>query len=514
MRIETIRLRMTTGSGNEMVCDHPAVRAALVGKSRREEKQEFCFDSLDLGLWRQGVQLVVERQGVRWLGQLIGLVGRSEVRQEWDCGTGEQPDWSELKRLLAACSIEEIKSKALRPCLLVHRKEEWWRLEYPDGSRLWLCEARGQLEWLGEEGVTEPFHELVVQHVAGSRLRFLQTVLALGRQGGACLEPLSPAARGLARLDPGPVTAMALERVVWEDGERAIGGLAKAGAGRIAGMLDQLAALLYGPEQACLEAVCNLERAVSGLRRLIGWFAEWMPERMHRDMDNELIWLAGEIRPACVGVDLRQVTLPGMRRHFPEVVHLAEAEERARQEGGASVQRAREAVDSFRFARLWIGLATWLSSEEGVKAALRDSEAGVRVRQQATVDEQAQTLLRPLIKPLKSAWAGWGRNVPVTLEELRELLVWAEALEDALGLCGGCCEERRASGWHEGVTVVAGAARAVVALEEERQLWQRLAADWSGQPVAALFRGWQGARLEGAWQDWERAWASFSCHLA
>lgn len=508
MTFETIRLRVGHVTGMAQLSEHPAMRAALVGKSRRLEKQAFCFDTPELLLWRQGVILCAERLGNKWQAVLTGEVEHTGLSQVWECGSEEHPDWSELKRFLAAWSVEEVKPKQLRPCLLVHRKEERWRLEYPDGARIWVHELRGQMEWLGEEGLTEPFHEWTLELSAGPVGRFLQSALALARHGSATLEPLSPEARGLVRLDASPLTPGQWTAVPWSSGERMIGALARTGAMRIQGMQELLVGLLYGSEGSGIAALIHLDRAVTGLRRLIGWFGEWLPEPMRRDLESELLWLSGELRSGIGGVHLRQQTLPRMRNRFPEISLLTEALERARQDGVLTLKQARQAVVSWRFTRLWIGLAIWMGSEEGIKGALKESEEGVRSRLALGVEEQTRELLRQLIKPLND-WCRRGAKAVTSPEDVSGVLLLAEALEEALGLCGTCWEERNPPALRQGLQALVRAGRIVVELEEEQQLWQRLATDWSGQPVTALFRGWQGARQEAAWDEWYRAWDAF-----
>ncbi|MBF0191845.1 MAG: hypothetical protein HQL99_12010 [Magnetococcales bacterium] len=512
MTFEIVRMRVgdETGSGRMPLSAHPVVRPALIGKSRLVERSETCFDTPDRKLWRAGVTLTAHRQGSKWLGAL-GIPGREsgEASREWECGSEERPDWSELKRHLPDVLLAEgIKAKSLEAVFRIEQREERWRLEYPDGSRITIREIRGVLD--GPEG-EDPFHDVVLEASGGVPLRFLQTALAVGRHFSATLEPWSPVVRGLSRLDPGRFAPTLREEVSCLPGDRVSQGLVRAGEAWVREMRSQLAPLSYGSDGMALEAVSRLLQAAVGLRRLITWFGEVLPEALRRDMESELAWLSGALSPVCVGAELTRVILPRMGARFPDYPRLPEALSLAMGDWELALRQARRAVDSVRFTRLFMGFAIWLSGEEGVKAAVMESDVVTRERLGAPLEGMSREVMRRLHRSLSDA----GKKEPgswVAAEEVSGLLTLAEGLEQALGLFGGLLGERKGGnlvGYRLVVTELVRGCRVVVGLHEAQQLWHRRFPVGSVDPVVHLFRGWQGAELESALAGFRQAWEAF-----
>ncbi|MBF0272290.1 MAG: hypothetical protein HQL98_09535 [Magnetococcales bacterium] len=513
MTFEMVRMRVgdETGAGRTALAAHPVVRPALTGKPRLVERSETGFDTPERKLWRAGMTLTAHRQGLKWLATLARVPESGEVSREWECGSAERPDWSELKRHLPdALLAEGIKSKSLEPLFRIAQREERWRLEYPDGSRITIRELRGQ--WIGPTG-EEPFHEVVLEASGGVPLRFLQTALAVGRHFSATLEPLDPVARGLSRLDPDRFVPVIREEVACLPGDRVCDGLVKAGEFWVRDMQAQLAPLAYGSDGIALGAVFRLLQATAGLRRLITWFGDVLPESLRRDMEGELAWLSGALSPVCAGAELSREILPRMRRRFLDDPQLEGALSLALGDWQLALKQARRAVDSVRFTRLFMGFAIWLSGEEGVKAAVMESDVATRERLGAPVEGMAREVPRRLHRGLIDA----GRKEPgfvAAPEEVAGVLTLAEGLEQALGLFGGLLAERKGTvtgmvSYRQAVMELVRAGRVVVALHEAQHLWQRRFPVGSADPVVHLFRGWQGAGVDGALTGYRQAWEAF-----
>ncbi|MBF0627305.1 MAG: hypothetical protein HQL91_03700 [Magnetococcales bacterium] len=499
MTFDSMRMRVGGATGVAPLADHPAVRAAVTGKSRVTERSAFCWDTPDLKLARGGMILTACRPGSRWQAGLSGVQAGGEGR-EWECGNGERPDWGDLKRQLPEFLSEGIKIKSLEPLLTIEQREERWRLEYPDGARIVLRELRGRVT-RPEGGEEQPFHDVVLEGSGGAPVRFLQTALAVGRHFSALLEPLGPVARALVRRDSTLLVPVAWHEGGGVTGERVIGALARAGAARVGWIRDQLAPLVHGVGAIRIQAAGNLIQAVAGLHRLIQSFGELLPEPLRRDMESELHWLSGELAEVAFGAGLVQATVPWMCDCFPEDAKPLEARRvRAQQAWDLALERAVRAVDSFRFTRLFMGFAIWLGSEEGLKAATMESDAGVRERLHGSVEGMARELIRRGSRVLVEGDCA----APL------EVLARAEALDEILALFAGAIPERKSGVQRSAVTDLVRSARRVVELEAEQRLWQRAGSGDGPTAVDHLFRGWQGARLEAARSDFRLTWEPFS----
>lgn len=505
MTMETVRFRVAPGIGFTPLGEHPVVRAALAGKPRISERTELCFDTPDLRLWRSGILVTLQRTGSKWHGLLTQTQDGAETVREWEGGHDERPDWSAFKRLLPEGVLEGFKSKSLEPLLTIEVREERWRLEFPDHSRITLRELRGHLLRAGQ--VVEPIHEVVLEGSGGTPLRFMQTALAVGRHCSATMEPLTPVARGLARLDPSPLAPTGWSSLPALPGERVIQGLTRAGAAQVLRLAQQLAPLLYGSEELRLQAMTQMDQAISELRRLIEWFGELLPELLRRDMESELHWLSGALSQGCPESGLAREVLPRMCARFPDHPRLAELMRQAQIDLNRSVEQSVAAVNSFRFTRLFLGFAIWLSGEEGLKAAMMESDASVRERLAAPMEGLGREILRRVFRPLHDA----GKKIEgraLLPEELSAWLSATESMDQASEWFAAMPGERKGGAGRQPIAELIQALRRMTSLEAERQHWQRLVDPESGEPVIFLFQGWQGARLDAAWLTLQQTWES------
>ncbi|GAB0057059.1 hypothetical protein SIID45300_01380 [Candidatus Magnetaquicoccaceae bacterium FCR-1] len=502
MNFETIRLRVNDAGRTTSLVDHPAVRAAVSGKARVVERVESLFDTPDLRLTSRGVRLTAWRLGGKWMAGVRFAPPDQERAREWGCGDGDRPDWSELKRQVPEMLLEGVKGKGLVSCFTVASREERWRLEYPDGTRIVLREVRGLTSgsW-GEES----WHEVALESESGVTGRSLQTALALARHGEAGLEPFSAFERGVARLDPGRVVVPESVAGTALAGERLIDGLIRLGWAQLVGVGEQLAPLHAGSGARAARAAGHLSEALGGLGFLVTWWGEFLPLVWQREMLAELAWARTELDVCRERAGLLEqlraqsifITQP---EPFSSLIQGAESDlERA-------LQRARQAMGSVRFARLVLGMAIWLHGAEGVRAAAVESDAAHSGRLDLPVEGMARELMRGLHRAWRGVVKSEGEFGIGLLEPTREFADSLLALEQAVIWFGGLFAERKAGGYCAALDELAGATRMWRDLEARGRGWR---AALAGHPhdarLSGWLEGWHAARLEGVIQTFRLA---------
>ncbi|MEO5346626.1 MAG: hypothetical protein H7834_09645 [Magnetococcus sp. YQC-9] len=502
MTFERICLRIEGVDGERApLSEHPVVRAALTGKARRFERTESLYDTPDRLLLRRGIRLTAWRTDAKWQACVHGMTSEGGARgREWSCGDAEGPEWSGLKRQLPEALLEGVKGRELVPLFTVAMREERWRLEYPDGTRMVMWESHGLLEgsW-GEES----WHEVRLESETGMTVRFLQTVLALARHCAAGLEPLSPLERGVARLHPEAILSPELAGCAALPGERLVDALVRLGRAQLDGLSGQLAALRAGTGASAARAVERMLDGIAGLHDLVNWFAEFLPIGWQREMVEELLWLRGELLPCRAG-DGVVGELNAQRRGVSEPERLSvwgAAVEFAREQAW---QRARQATGSLRCARLLLGFAIWLHGAEGVKGAAAESDSVAIGRLDLPVEGVARELLRGLHRPLRG-WAKVEIDVRAGEEALNSPGEALLHMERAVAWFGGLFVERKAGGYCAGLSDLAGFWRAWRDMNERERLWQQLSRDRG--VVAAL-----AAREEEALRHWVAGWQAARMH--
>ncbi|MBF0340778.1 MAG: hypothetical protein HQL95_07415 [Magnetococcales bacterium] len=505
MTFESVRLRVGLEGREFSLSDHPVLRAAVAGKSRLVESREQAYDTEDGRLRRKGVLLVATRHGAKWTGCATWSREGSPVSREWECGSGEAPEWSDLKKQLPEPLLDGVRGRNLECRFALDLREERWRLEYPDGARITVRQFQGGLS--GGE-TEEGFHEVLLERSGGDPIRFLQTVLAVARHCGAFLEPLSPAERVWLRLDPGVLQPGPMVPGEASAGERIGLVLCRTGGAHLEWLRGQLPVLLYGAGDGRRQAVLNGLEAVRGLQRLVAWFGEWLPETMRRDMENELLWLSGEFSPACAGAGLARERLARMRVRFPDQPRLAELSARAEQELESALDQAVAVVRSLRFTRLYIGFAIWLASEEGLKSVAVEVDPALRERLAMPAEGMARELLRRLHKPL-SEMGGKGGEESLDLASVAGIGAQAAALAQGLALFAGWVAERRLLEYRQRVDALVVACEGWLEMDAQGRLGARLLSEWPEEAVVPLWAGWSGALLEVAGEGFRRALEAF-----
>jgi inorganic triphosphatase YgiF len=401
---------------------HPRIRDAAEGRAQTRQLHTVYFDTEDLALARNGLELRIRREG-RVFHQTVkaesGERGGPFDRVESEC-----PIEAEAPRIdrIGEPSLRELVWRAVagRPLspvfeTVVRRTRRLLR----DGEReLELCQDVGELV-VGDErhGICEL--ELAVRH--GSTAFAFE--LALELLGTLELRPAraSKASRGYALLTGERAGPRKARRV--ELNRQAL--LHEVLVAVVRDCLAQIRANeLPASEGVDPEGVHQLRIGVRRLRSALRLFGPLLPRPQVTALNGELRWLAWELAPARdLDVFVDELIGPLARSHQddPALKTLRDEAVALRDEAR---QRVREALDSPRYTRLVLNLGHWLARAAWTDQPLSEQSARLFLPAEAYASELLERLHRKLLR--------LGRRLEgASIEERHRLRIRAKRLRYA-----------------------------------------------------------------------------------
>jgi inorganic triphosphatase YgiF len=395
---------------------------AMAQPATRRLKNTY-YDTPERFLRAHGLELRVRRVG-RVATQTLKAVGPAvqgglHQRPEWETRVSSaQPELGLLTTLVGAGSAWEIAlgnpglTQRLVPIFGSEVRRTVWNLRLPQGAAVELALDQGELRH-GDRRA--PINEVELELKAGSAGALFDLALQLQEQVPLRIGGLSKSARGYALGEPVATPIAAKSKPVTlrrdlsvEEGFRAIVGNA----------LEQM----HGNEAVVAQGLDpeGIHQMRVGMRRLrlaFRLFDPWIPQPSL--LLQEVAWLGAVLGAARDADVLAESTLPRLIDACPQEEGLLPLGQWASSLAAAKRQDAAAAVASVRYARLMLGLFSWLEASRWREWP----EAGGLAGLAEPLDKRAaQILHRTHRKLLKSG----KRLAQATTEERHEVRIAAK----------------------------------------------------------------------------------------
>ena len=401
---------------------HPRLRALAQGRPRTRALASVYFDTPDLDLARQGIALRLRRSGRSQVQtvktEATGHAGLFQ-RGEWDSAvSGDLPDLDAVPDpALRARIARAIGGKTLAPVLRTEMRRSERLLR--EGDLEILCDLD-----VGEIRTPErslPICELELELRRGDPAALYD--LALELHETIALRPglESKAERGFAALmGRGPLPQPARKPDL--DPEISLDDA-------MAEIFASCAEQIQGNQEAARaglepEGVHQMRVGARRLRSALALFRGVLPGERVQSLRSELRWLGGELGEARDLDVFLDETLEPLLRHLPNDPALKRLRDAAREMRVEAYGRARQAIESRRYARFLLELGAWL--------------AGRRWRQQSVSPESARLfapareLAGPLLTRRLRSVRKLGSDLPRrTLDEKHALRIQVKKLRYA-----------------------------------------------------------------------------------
>lgn len=375
---------------------HPRIRAAAEGRAQTRQLRTVYFDTEDLALARNGVEL-----RIRQLGRSYRQAVKAEAsergalfdRVESECQVeGEVP---QIERILDP-SLRELVWRVVagRPLSAVFYTDvrRTRRILKEGDDELELCQDQGEVV-AGE--TRRAICELELEVRQGSPAFAFD--LALELLGSIELRPAraSKSMRGHALLSGERARPRKARRV--ELSRQAL--LHEALASIVSDCLAQIRANeAPASEGVDPEGVHQLRIGVRRLRSALRLFGPLLPLEQVQSLNGELRWLAWELAPARdLDVFVEELIGPLARTHQddPAIKTLRDEATALRAEAR---QRVREALDSPRYTRLVLSLGHWLARAAWTDQALSQESARLFLPAESYASELLERLHRKALR--------------------------------------------------------------------------------------------------------------------
>lgn len=475
---------------------HPVLGACSPGAPTAHQELEVGYDASDLALFHNGWRLRLQENDGRWRRLLEGpdrLRDRQKVKKD-------ELDVKQLKKVKGAKRLfKEVPPDSLLPVYVWTRESRAWELVYPEGLHLSVSLEKGDLtRGPGRDALSE----VLLHRRTGEPERFLEAALGLMHGFSAGLAGADPGARGLAALDPAILLTPELTPTLDPKAslEEAFVLLGEAGLVDL-GNAHRLA--LYGETGATA-----MRAATGGLTALLSLFSPAIPPESGSEANAALVWAAREATPLADWERFNDGVLTPFAAHFGHAAGFKELREAAERERMKAIYRLRRAAESYRFARLALGLSHWLTARSwreslDLKEKRRLGRTLTDVAREG-LDSRYDALLRAVEEGAGSgsesgsAWeksnaaldglAEAGRLFSSLYADDKRFKVYQRALENLREVLGGLLD-----------------------LEAARRLFPVIAQGEEGDadPAAPVMAGWLAAREEGLSRRAAEAWRAF-----
>lgn len=370
---------------------HPAIAAACAEKPVTRKLTSIYYDTPDLRLLDAGISLRVRRMAGGWF-QSVKAAGNSlaglHQRMEWeDIISSGNPDFT---RILDPDLVKLFSDDALRQALNpIFRTEVWrteWQLAFDNGDRVELALDLGNLI-AGKK--REPIAEIELELKKGHAGRLFDLALELQQDIPLTLENISKAQRGYAHYRPQPPAILKATLPKLEREESAAAAFKKIAWECINHLQGNQEMVLNGQD---IEGVHQMRVALRRLRSAIAVFRDMLGREGLAELLDDLRWITGILGKARdLDVFVTQ-TLPPLAAGFQNHAGLLKLHEKAVAAQARAYREARAALESQRYHRLLLTLASWLENERWALGT--EAERGVREIAAATLAKRYKQLRR------------------------------------------------------------------------------------------------------------------------
>lgn len=340
----------------EALLAHPALASPTAGRSRTRRLRSIYFDTPELALHQNGLSIRI-RDGAETNLQTVKAKGHTSAglmqRAEDEAPVlGAEPVLSSISDpdLRAAVLAEtEDRGRSLHPTVETEVERTTREIEV-DGTRIELAIDIGEVRTrLGARPIRELELELVEgdpRHLYDLALTVLETVplhlsteskAAVGFQTLLATSPTPSRARKI-KLEPDALLDDAVA-AIFEEATRQI--------------VDNLPAVLDGSDP---EGVHQLRVGSRRLRSALSLLKRSLPDRLGRELREELRWLAGEMGPARELDVFLEETLDPILVIRPGEAHLKRLRDAADEARTDAYARARAALREPRATALFLRL--------------------------------------------------------------------------------------------------------------------------------------------------------------
>jgi inorganic triphosphatase YgiF len=477
---------------------HPALRAAVRGRARRESLAAAYYDTPDCALARHGIALRVRRERGSWVQALKaggtaagGLSERSE--DEWSLGRGARrpsPDLSLFATTpVGRAAARAVRAAAFRPVFATTVERTSLPLAFGDGTTAVAAIDVGRVRSASGRRASMAICELELELREGDVARLFELALALVADLPLAVEPRSKAQRGYALAASAPAKprhAQAPEYVRDASAGAAIAAILRSALAQVEGNADG-AATSDDPEW-----VHQLRVGLRRVRAALALARALVVDDASRTTADEARRIAGVLGRAR-DLDVFAVeTLPPLAAAVGAsdegIAALAAEVQRRRVRARAEVSAV---LRSQPFQRLLLNA--------GALAAVLAAHPGT-----ATLRGFAQDALRRRHKQLVRAGNALESSTP---DERHRVRIAAKKLRYAAEFLALPFPSRRVDAYRNALTGV----QEVLGRVNDAASATALAADVCGKgtPGAALVAGWAAARAAGEEAELRRAWKRF-----
>ncbi len=510
----------------KLICSDSALKrlstnAALRSLSKEDpislNLKSVYFDSPDFGLRRLGFGLRVRRVEGQWVQTLKGGGGVSaglHSRHEWEMQvSGAQPEVEALMELLGPHSVE---AKRLRQPLLeaplksiftTTFKRTVWQLYPAAGQHVEVAIDRGKVVF-GD--FSEPITEAELELKAGPPGVLYELASELVKSIPFRLGHESKASRGYALCG---VAAPEVKRA----GEVVLNPKMSVHTA-FECVLDSCLEQIQGNERGVVfgNDVESVHQMRVGLRRLRCALRFMAPlAEFPEVLKQELLWLCAQLGAARDWEVLAGSTLEALTSGCPSQEGVRDLEAAARLRASSQRRVAKEAVDSERYARLFLALGAWRHGTfkppkppKPAKSAGQETNGRRAADGSEPIGPWAEALLGRLFRKLIREGGALHLAPP---EERHKVRLLAKKLRYGLDFFKTLYAERPAEkftnklkglqetlGWLNDVSVAEGLLRGLGT--EEGKL----------QPSAQFALGWMAGRLPSDLRAANKAWRRFA----
>ncbi|MBF0368405.1 MAG: CHAD domain-containing protein [Magnetococcales bacterium] len=502
MNEREVRLRLGGSGADFQLATHP-LAGVVEGKPQTTEEDRIHYDTPDLALHKKGVACFLAQKGTQWQQQIgpgfSGTKGcNKRVSQPIDEG---RLDREKLKGGAVKGCLGRVKPKEIEELFALNHTQTRWGLKYPDESRIRLTIEQGSLK-MGRSKTR--FCDLVLEQKSGDQARFYQTLLTLLHDLQPALEGLSPLERGFAKRDPDTIPVEFCQTDLPLPDDSAEEAFVRINTSLLKRMRAGQTGVVHGGPRVRLGGLTELVRSVGLLREVFGLYHFLLPGDIRVELDGELAWLEEEIVAVFGWERFLAGTLAPFMAQFPDYGALIALGEAAGEQLEKGYRRLNKLLESFRFARLTLGLSHWLEC--------RGWRPMMDLPQKRHMAQPARELAREALSRHHHQLRKRGGK-PAKGKEV----VWGSLVSDA-ALLGAATE------LFSGLFSGKGRDAFITTLEELRVRLDALEEVAAGEArfadilpdkeeaVVHLIKGWIGARRERRTRDCVEAWKGFGSH--
>jgi triphosphatase len=341
---------------------HPAVIAASSVKPVTRKLTSIYYDTPDLKLLDAGISLRVRRMSGGWF-QTVKAAGSSlaglHQRAEWeDIIAAGHPDFTKIldPDLIELFADQQLRD-ALKPIFHTEVRRTEWHLAFDNGDKIELALDIGKL--VADKNCV-PISEIELELKGGNTGRLFDFALELQNDIPLVLNNVSKAQMGYVFYRPQPPVIFKAKLPELErdaDARSAFKQIARECIHHLQSNQDMV---LQGTD---VEGVHQMRVALRRLRSAFSLFHKMLGRENTTGLTEELRWIT-DILGAARDLDVFITqTLPSITAQFSDHPGLLKLHQKALAAQQKAYANTRIAINSQRYHRLLLSLASWLENE-------------------------------------------------------------------------------------------------------------------------------------------------------